>query len=230
MLWLNGGPGCSSLFGLFTENGPFRIGNDSQTVSLDQNSWNALANVLYLESPFGVGYSYTTKNGSFKHNDDTTARMNYLAVEDFFAKYPQFANNSFYITGESYGGVYVPTLAKEFYDNKSKINLKGIAVGDGYFDVPILKEALMDQANAHGVIDDEMHNQVRKECCKYDGHGGQVCDFSDYTSRSCQHMVDTVNKSLGLMPNPYNVLSDCSPNLINKVTTLVFSYIYAVYY
>ena len=86
--------GCSSLFGLFTENGPFRIGNDSQTVSLDQNSWNALANVLYLESPFGVGYSYTTKNGSFKTNDDTTARMNYLAVEDFFA------NNSFYITGE----------------------------------------------------------------------------------------------------------------------------------
>ena len=127
VLWLNGGPGCSSLLGFFTENGPFKVSNDGKTVSLYEYSWNKLANVLYLESPVGVGFSYTTKSGTFISNDNNTAHMNYLAVEDFFSKFPQFANHSFYITGESYGGIYVPTLAKEFYDNKSKINLKGKA-------------------------------------------------------------------------------------------------------
>lgn len=65
---LNGGPGCSSLGGLLSENGPFRVNPDGQTIFENVFAWNKVANVLYLESPRGVGFSYQDQSA----NNDTT--------------------------------------------------------------------------------------------------------------------------------------------------------------
>ncbi|PIO55419.1 serine carboxypeptidase [Teladorsagia circumcincta] len=70
LLWLNGGPGSSSLEGLFLENGPFRIGKDGKTITRNPYAWNQFANVLYLESPVGVGYSYSTDGNQPQYSDD----------------------------------------------------------------------------------------------------------------------------------------------------------------
>ncbi|EPB77364.1 serine carboxypeptidase [Ancylostoma ceylanicum] len=78
------------------------------------------ANVLYLESPRLVGFSYQDKSlNDTLWNDDKeilvslqTASDIYLALKDFFTEYPQFSTNDFFVTGESYGGVYVPTLTR----------------------------------------------------------------------------------------------------------------------
>lgn len=69
---LNGGPGCSSLGGLLSENGPFRVNPDGQTIFENVFAWNKVANVLYLESPRGVGFSYQdqTANNDTTWNDD----------------------------------------------------------------------------------------------------------------------------------------------------------------
>ena len=114
VLWLNGGPGCSSLEGLLYEHGPFRINDTSIPTSLYRfdYTWSKLANILYLESPVGVGFSYSDDVDDYRNTDDTTALDNMLSVEKFFELFPEYKNNSFYITGESYGGIYVPTLAE----------------------------------------------------------------------------------------------------------------------
>ena len=125
VLWLTGGPGCSSIFGMITENGPFRANEDGKTLSIHEYAWNTVANVVYMESPVSTGFSYdeTTTN---PHNDDvSTANDNYLAVESFFVKYPHLKKNPFYITGESYAGIYIPMLANEVFKHNSTINLKG---------------------------------------------------------------------------------------------------------
>lgn len=57
LLWLNGGPGCSSLIGMVYENGPFKFDPNSTHLKLNPLSWNLKANVLYLESPGSVGFS-----------------------------------------------------------------------------------------------------------------------------------------------------------------------------
>ncbi len=88
VLWLNGGPGTSSLLGFFTENGPFRVLPNGQTVTYDKYSWNSLANILYIESPAGVGFSYS-ENNDYRTNDDETLKFNYEALNNFFEKYPQ---------------------------------------------------------------------------------------------------------------------------------------------
>lgn len=112
MLWLNGGPGCSSLIGFFTENGPFYYADDTTTkMSINPYAWNKNANVLYLESPGTVGFSKANDFYAIQ-NDTTVAKNNLIALIQFFTKYSRFKGNDFYIAGESYAGIYIPRLAK----------------------------------------------------------------------------------------------------------------------
>ncbi|WJX53844.1 hypothetical protein P8452_39795 [Trifolium repens] len=127
VLWLNGGPGCSSLgVGAFSENGPFRT--NGEVLIKNEHSWNREANMLYLESPIGVGFSYA--KGSFsdiKVNDEMTARENLVFLLQWFKKFPQYKHKDLFLTGESYAGHYTPQLANLMIgiNKKEKIfNLK----------------------------------------------------------------------------------------------------------
>jgi len=137
VLWLNGGPGSSSLIGMLQEQGPLIIDGNG---SLMDNpwAWTTVANMVALESPGGVGYSYCAAmvtGGSCANTDISTAKAAAAAIADLFAtKFPELRSNPFFITGESYAGVYSPTLAAEIVKANEagapKINLVGMAVGD----------------------------------------------------------------------------------------------------
>lgn len=91
--------------------------------------------MLYIEAPAGVGFSYNT-NKNYKFDDDRTANENREAVEQFFAKFPEYKSNKFFITGESYAGIYVPTLAEailkgELDGSYTGAELTGMAAGNG---------------------------------------------------------------------------------------------------
>ena len=214
VLWLNGGPGESSLLGLFTENGPFRVSSDGKTVTLDPNSWNSLANMLYLESPVGVGFSYWSKNETFMNNDDKTARMNYLALSDFFRKFPMFKKNPFYIMGESYGGIYSPMLALELIKYDRSINLKGIGIGNGVLDNDLKEDYGVRFAYEHGLIDTDRWNNLTKQYCSCTTNG-QVCDYGPEFEESVNNMVaDGIN--------PYNIYDDmCSIIKYNETGSIM---------
>uniref|UniRef100_A0A7S4M4V7 Carboxypeptidase n=1 Tax=Vannella robusta TaxID=1487602 RepID=A0A7S4M4V7_9EUKA len=129
ILWLQGGPGCSSLGdGLFLEHGPYYPDPNftTKTVNLTRNvnSWNQHANVIYVESPCGVGFSYGTNLPSdYETNDNITAVDNYMFLQGFFDIYSDFSSNEFWVTGESYAGVYIPTLAYQILTNGSDSQL-----------------------------------------------------------------------------------------------------------
>ena len=102
----NGGPGSDSLGGFFTELGPF-IANafdDGQTLRRNPFTWNLVSNVLYLTHPTGVGYSYRGDDENV-HTDESDAIDNAKFLRKFFAAYPEFAENDFWLTGESYAGI-----------------------------------------------------------------------------------------------------------------------------
>ena len=104
-LWLTGGPGCSSLGAFLTELGPFRPNYDNKTLSENIYAWNKFANILFLESPRGVGFSFQnlTVNNDTVWDDDRSTRDAYLALKDFLTVYPEYINREFYVIGESYG-------------------------------------------------------------------------------------------------------------------------------
>ena len=116
VLWLNGGPGASSLIGMLQEQGPLIIDRAGGLVE-NPWAWTKLANLVALESPAGVGYSYCEamkRGGACANTDITTAKAAHAALLDLLSvKFPELRANAFFITGESYAGVYSPTLAAE---------------------------------------------------------------------------------------------------------------------
>ncbi|CAG2175251.1 unnamed protein product, partial [Oppiella nova] len=218
VLWLTGGPGCSSLLAMFTENGPFRVGTDGQTVGTRDYSWNTVANVLYLESPAGTGFSYD-ENNNYTNNDETTSLDNYLSIESFFVKYPHLKGNPFYITGESYAGIYIPMLAKQIYRHNSTINLKGMAIGNGALandrDTNF-GQAAYDFALGHGLITTEDYERKIENCCDCKvGAVQRQCDFTNPDNKTkCDSVkIDYLTSQL---PNPYNIYDNCAPDLNNQ--------------
>jgi serine carboxypeptidase-like clade II len=82
ILWLNGGPGSSSVaYGFFQEHGPFRVNSDGETLTLNDWAWNRDANIIYLESPAGVGFSYSENPAGLNTNDAITANDTYAFLE-----------------------------------------------------------------------------------------------------------------------------------------------------
>ena len=105
LVWNNGGPGCSSFIGLFLEQGPILMGSDG---SLFENPgrWNMRANVLFLETPPGVGFSHIQGQAPpYTANDTSTSADSLGALVDFFSAYPAFAASPLWLSGESYAGV-----------------------------------------------------------------------------------------------------------------------------
>jgi len=98
VLWLNGGPGCSSLIGMVTEHGPFLFKAGTTEMYLNPYSWNKRANIIYLEAPAGVGFSYAS-NAYMSTNDTQTAIDNLAGLLKFFEKFPIYEGNDFYLTG-----------------------------------------------------------------------------------------------------------------------------------
>ena len=103
VLWLNGGPGASSLMGAFTELGPFII-NGKKSIMRNPYAWNKVANMLFLESPTGVGFSYCDdmlKGEPCQHNDTSTAELNLNSLRHFIDdKFPEYQGRDFMIWGE----------------------------------------------------------------------------------------------------------------------------------
>ena len=85
------------MLGALSELGPIRLSRNG-SLSLNPHAWNQKANVLFLESPAGVGFSYKA-DGHYHQDDSSTAQLNFDALHSFFKKFPHLAENEFYVTG-----------------------------------------------------------------------------------------------------------------------------------
>lgn len=134
VLWLNGGPGCSSLTGLFFELGPSSIGSDIKPHH-NPYSWNSNASVIFLDQPVNVGYSYSSSGVS---NTVAASKDIYAFLQLFFEQFPEYASGQdFHIAGESYAGHYIPVFATEILSHPSierNFNLTSIMIGNGLTD------------------------------------------------------------------------------------------------
>ena len=137
VFWTNGGPGCSGLIGFMTEQGPFRPDMNGNLL-LNEWRWNKISNMVFLEQPVGVGFSYSDNDDDYRIGDSQAAKDNLETILQFIKRFPQYSNSPLYITSESYGGHYMPTLADEIVKyneaNGNLLNFKGFAVGNPYTD------------------------------------------------------------------------------------------------
>ena len=210
VLWLNGGPGCSSMEGLLAENGPFNVRNGS----LVENpySWNKIANVLYLESPAGVGFSYSD-DGVYATDDYQVSLDNYNAIQEFLKKFPEYAKHDFYITGESYGGIYVPTLSVRVLNGVETypINFKGFAIGNGLLSWEMNDNSMIFYAYYHGLFGYSLWQDLVLHCCDNVAEK-EFCNFYNRPNTQCTEKVMeavSVMQTNNLL-NIYNIYAKCA--------------------
>ncbi|XP_042052075.1 serine carboxypeptidase-like 45 isoform X1 [Salvia splendens] len=205
VLWLNGGPGCSSIgAGAFSEHGPFQPSANS--LVKNHYSWNKVANMLYLESPAGVGFSYSTNQSFYQSvNDDMTARDNLVFLENWFKRFPEFNNREFYISGESYGGHYVPQLGHLILQSKAKINLKGIAIGNPLLEFNTDFNSRAEYLWSHGLISDATFQDFTF-ACNYSEIRRQAA--SGALTPVCRRVIKLVSSEMSHFIDAYDVTLD----------------------
>ena len=168
LLWLNGGPGCSSLIGMFTENGPFMPLNSSAAPRLVRNvgRWNKFANVLFVESPAGVGFSYSLNKTDYVTGDDRTSEDMFVFLEKFFFAHPQYAVLPLFISGESYAGHYVPQLAQRILHSAGQMrtNFRGFLVGNAWTHPKLDNTGRVEFWYSHGLISKKTRDDFFKFC------------------------------------------------------------------
>ena len=216
ILWLNGGPGASSMYGAMHEIGPCTIenlasvvwkpGQDGRTL-LRPNlySWISNATVIFVDQPLGTGFSYHSANAATKNSKEAARDMR-LFLESFYNVYPKYKNLDLHLAGESYAGVYIPYLAEEIITN-SMIKLNSIAVGNGHFDMDTQNSVFPDWGEAIGLWNSS-HTAVMKELliqCKSDflacgGKESSSCSFSSIPSCSKSNSLFMLGNL-----NPYDV-------------------------
>ena len=147
VVWYQGGPGASSMFGYLVELGPFWLTGESLaqrtadgTPRLIRNnfSWSTVANVLFVDFPAPVGFSQCGSNasctdlgccnwanGSHKSSDFTGAEDNYIFLQNFFEEFPEFYDHELFIVGESYAGTYVPLLVEHVLAGNDAAEMAG---------------------------------------------------------------------------------------------------------
>ena len=147
MIWLQGGPGSSSLYGMFEELGPMGIDANMNVFPRDPlNNWNQEYSLLFLDNPVGVGFSFAESDDAYVSNEQQVGTDLRSCLLEFYKVFPDLRSNALYVTGESYAGKYVPALSYAIYKANKKgglkigdddfINLKGLSIGDGAMSPP----------------------------------------------------------------------------------------------
>ncbi|CDH59771.1 carboxypeptidase y precursor [Lichtheimia corymbifera JMRC:FSU:9682] len=231
VLWLNGGPGCSSLTGLFAELGPCMVNEAGDDTILNEYSWNKNSSIIFLDQPLNVGYSYGSGGA---RNSVAAAKDVYAFLQLFFKEFSQYSTLDFHIAGESYAGHYIPAIGGELNRNNkgsysfntaslteyastlAKINLKSLLVGNGLTDPKIQYKYYSKMAceNSYGPVLDQ-----------------STCDAMDRQYPACKTLIENCYSSQNVFSclpaamkcnkdqiqpyqatgmNPYDVRKECT--------------------
>ncbi|KAI1810534.1 alpha/beta-hydrolase [Poronia punctata] len=156
VIWLNGGPGCSSEDGAMMEIGPYRL-KDADTLEYNNGSWHEFANLLFVDNPVGTGYSYVDTD-SYVDELDIMADQFLIFLEKWFHLFPEYEHDELYIAGESFAGQHIPYIAKAILDRnkkpdvETKWNLQGLLIGNGWVAPNEQYEAYLAFAYAKGLV------------------------------------------------------------------------------
>lgn len=163
ILWLQGGPGASSLFGLFTECGPFFVKDDGVNIEANKYSWHKKYSIIFIDNPVGTGFSFTDEEG-YASNVTQVSKQLYNGMVQFIKLFPWLQEVPLYIVGESFAGKYIPGIGYEIHEqNKEsyfKINLQGLAMGNAFSD-PYNMLHYSEFAYQAGLVDMHGRNELR---------------------------------------------------------------------
>ncbi|KAL9052073.1 MAG: hypothetical protein Q9162_005644 [Coniocarpon cinnabarinum] len=183
VIWLNGGPGCSSMDGALMEVGPYRV-REGGHLEYNNGSWDEFANLLFVDNPVGTGFSYVDTN-AYLHELDEMATQFIKFLEEWMKIFPEYAQDDLYIAGESYAGQHIPYIARAILDRNKRAtssrsapwNLAGLLIGNGWISGPDQYPAYLKFSYEEGLLErgSQLANNIERKqtaCLKQLAHGG----------------------------------------------------------
>lgn len=186
VVWIAGGPGCSTLRAFFYEIGPFnfdytRSRGKNPVLELNPYSWTKVSNVIYLDTPVGAGFSYTNTSDASRTSDTLSSKHVYDFLRKWLNDHPRFMSNPLYIAGVSYSGVVIPIITQDIYNgneagNKPRINIKGYMIGNPLTDRNIDFNSRIPYANRFALLSDQLYEATKENCLgDYMNPGNALC-------------------------------------------------------
>ncbi|OXA38581.1 venom serine carboxypeptidase [Folsomia candida] len=220
-LWSEGGPGITGLHSLFSHNGPYFLEEDKH-IRLRNNSWHMTQNIVYLDSPVGVGFSFTQNEAAYVKSSEEAAPAIYEFLLQFFQLFPHLAQNDFYNGGVSYGASYASVVANYIHTQNQNspnfaINLKGILLESPWVD-PISQFDYSTYLHNVAIIDDKTKREcdVKADIVKEQiNQGNYLGAFATW-----QQLVGSIPTAAGFYPM-YNIIKDTInyPNFTDLVNS-----------
>ncbi|PWY75446.1 serine-type carboxypeptidase F [Aspergillus heteromorphus CBS 117.55] len=222
-IWLNGGPGCSSLMGLMLENGPFLWQPGTYQPVPNPFSWTNLTNVIYVDQPGGTGFSL----GPSSVVSEFDVARQFMSFWRRFIKTFDLQGRKIYLTGESYAGQYIPYIASAMLDKKDEtyFNVAGVQINDPYInEMNILRDVPALAAVNHHTSLFPFNNTFKTALTTL----ADDCGYTSLLHASLQYpqnarlppvptdpgcsihtLVTTAISEINPCFNPYHILSSC---------------------
>jgi carboxypeptidase C (cathepsin A) len=189
--------------GLFAIHGPVRF-NKQGKVQPNPHGWHEAANILYLESPSGVGFSHAADPNDIPRQIEVIGEQFWRFSQEFCKVFPQGKAFKWWITGESFGGMYVPHIAQAILQHnqhlklaETRIQLGGVAIGNGIFysafDGPVGWVSYFTKLKLWK--DAELQAAISKDAATC---GSEMVSEQGYKKRNAPHC----EKLLQIFPNP----------------------------
>lgn len=215
VLWLQGGPGSSSMFALFTENGPYWLEKGGR-LKKRRHSWSRFFNLLYLDNPAGVGFSFTGSTDGYATNQTTVGLGVFEALRQFLLLFPGLQHNRLILSGESYAGKYIPAVAHTILTKNSSdppINVYGLFVGNPIIDPEDMLTHYSPYLAAHGLLDEQGAQILAKReelilTHMRAHHWAEAANLFESTFFTKSTRNRTLIAELTGLPNHYNMLED----------------------
>ncbi|KAG6493170.1 hypothetical protein ZIOFF_048147 [Zingiber officinale] len=214
-LWLTGGPRCSAFSGLVFEIGPLKFvtaeyNGSFPSLVYNPYSWTKVANVIFVDSPMGSGFSYSRKDEGYDANDTSWSEQTYKFLIQWLVEHPQFISNPLYIAGDSYAGKIVPMVAKKVVEgiNEGKeplLNLQGYLIGNPVTGGKVDKNSQLPYAHGMGIISDDLFEMTQRSCL------GQ--DYRTPTNSQCVKYLDTYDHFYSEINQGHILEMACAPDI-----------------
>ncbi|KAJ2803066.1 Cell death protease [Coemansia guatemalensis] len=215
VLWLNGGPGCTSLDGVFMENGPYHF-DGPNTLRFREHSLSQQFDVLYIDQPFGTGFS-TAPTASYMHSfkDANAKLLKFLAR--FFDIFPEYRTRQLYIAGESEAGVYIPYLADSILKmpEESRYNVSGLMIGNGWIDPYPMYMSYVEILRARNMLSEPIHKKMleKMDACTREFARAPQPVHTDICERIPSVFLDEGGPEPDICYNQYDLrLTDTQPS------------------
>ncbi|KAF1001542.1 serine carboxypeptidase-like 13 [Apium graveolens] len=198
LIWIAGGPGCSTLRSFFFQIGPLTIeypdaSKEIPDLHLNPYSWTKLANVIFLDAPTS-GFSYAKSPETYKNSDTLSAKYTYQFLSKWLQKHPKFISNPLYITGISYSGITIPLIVQEIFNgneagNEPRINIAGYIIGNPLTDRKIDFNTRIPYAHQVALLSDEIYESTKANC------NGEYVNVQA-SNKLCQSALEKVDECL----------------------------------